>query len=205
MKVNIGPYKNWIGPYQIAQSFSFLPILERDREAFGDWLSKTWVDKFCNWVYNKSNRKIKVKLDYWDHWNADETMAIVILPLLKALKIHKHGAGMVDDEDVPEELRSISAPVKENEWDIDDNHFKRYDWMLNEVIWAFEQLQPGNDWEDQYYTTIDSKEKRTDMDDLLDLPKGKFIDYDRDGYMEHSKRIDRALVMFGKYYRSFWD
>lgn len=205
MKVNIGPYKKWIGPYQISDSFSFLPILERDREAIGDWLSKTWVDKFCNWVYNKSKRRIQVKLDYWDHWNADETMAIIILPLLKKLKIHKHGAGMVDDEDVPEELRSTSAPKKENVNHIDDNHFKRYDWMLDEVIWAFEQLQPGNDWEERYYHMVECDKSKPETNNILPIPKGKCIEFNHEAYLAHSNRIDRGLKMFGKYYRSFWD
>ena len=48
-------------------------------------------------------------------------------------------APLVDDEDVPEELRSTAAPAKENDWDVDENHFKRWDWVLDEMIWAFEQ------------------------------------------------------------------
>jgi hypothetical protein len=53
----------------------------------------------------------------------DHTLSHIVLPMLKQLKKDKHGSPLVDDEDVPEELRSTSAPAKENDWDIDDNHF----------------------------------------------------------------------------------
>jgi molybdopterin molybdotransferase len=43
-----------------------------------------------------------------------------------------------DDIDVPEELRSTSAPPKENEYDTDANHFARWDWVMDEMIFAFE-------------------------------------------------------------------
>ena len=52
----------------------------------------------------------------------DHTLAMIIVPMLKQLKETKHGAPFVDDEDVPEELKSTSAPAKENDWDTDDNH-----------------------------------------------------------------------------------
>jgi hypothetical protein len=36
---------------------------------------------------------------------------------VETIKKDKHGAPFVDDEDVPEELKSTSAPPKENEYD----------------------------------------------------------------------------------------
>ena len=58
MKANIGNYCSWIGPYQISKWFQSLPILERDREKFGDWLSETWVSDLCSWIHSKQKRKI---------------------------------------------------------------------------------------------------------------------------------------------------
>ena len=81
-----------------------------------------------------SNRKISVKLHKWDSWNADNTIAIIAHPLLIQLKETKHGAPLVDDEDVPDELKSTSAPPKENDYDVDGNHFKRWDWVMDEMI-----------------------------------------------------------------------
>jgi hypothetical protein len=68
----------------------------------------------------------------------DHTLALIILPMLKQLHADKHGAPDVDDEDVPEELKSTSAPPKECVWEVDPNHFKRWDWVMDEMIWSFE-------------------------------------------------------------------
>ena len=86
-----------------------------------------------------AERKIKVQIDKWDTWSMDHTLAYIIHPLLVQLQATKHGAPLVDDEDVPEELRSTSAPPRENDYDTDANHFKRWDWVLDEMIWAFAQ------------------------------------------------------------------
>ena len=103
MKVYIGPYKNWIGPYQLANMIPF--ISEDTSEKIGDWLSKTWVNDFCEWYYSKLKRKIKVRIDKYDTWSMDNTLALIILPMLKQLKETKHGSPLVDDEDVPEHMR----------------------------------------------------------------------------------------------------
>ena len=100
MKVSIGPYVNWIGPYQIADKIPFLS--EETKENIGCWLSKTWVNDLCNWYYSKIDRKIKVRIDHYDTWSMDNTLAHIILPMLKQLRDTKHGSQLVDDEDVPD-------------------------------------------------------------------------------------------------------
>jgi hypothetical protein len=52
-----------------------------------------------------------IKIDKWDTWSMDHTLSPIILPMLKQLKEVKHGAPNVEDEDVPEHLRSTSAPA----------------------------------------------------------------------------------------------
>ena len=103
MKVSIGPYVNWVGPYQIANKIPFLS--EETKEKIGCWLSETWVNDFCNWFYNKIERKIKVRIDPYDTWSMDGTLALIILPMLKQLKATKHGSPESDLEDVPEHMR----------------------------------------------------------------------------------------------------
>jgi hypothetical protein len=94
----------------------------------------------------KGNRKISVQIDPWDTWNMDHTLALIAAPMLKQLRATKHGAPYTDDADVPEELRTSAAPPTKNEWDTDDNHFKRWDWILDEMIFAFES-KVTDDWE----------------------------------------------------------
>ena len=105
MKVYIGPYKNWIGPYQLADMIPF--ISEDTSFKIGTWLAKTWVNNVCEWFYSKIDRKIKVHIDKYDTWSMNNTLAHIILPMLKQLRDTKHGSQFVDDEDVPAHMRQI--------------------------------------------------------------------------------------------------
>jgi len=203
MKVTIGKYVNWVGPYQIVDWFSFLPILQRDLDSIGDWLAKTWVTKFCDWYHTKKKRKIKVKIDYWDTWGVDTTVASIVLPLLKRLKEVKHGAGYVYDEDVPENLR---RKIKQDDHVTDDLWFKRYDWILEEIIWTFEQLQPEYDWEYQFHSGVcDYNFVKCEGGSEMVKGPNHTAKFDREGFMKHSDRIDNGLRLFSRYYRTFWD
>lgn len=191
MKVYIGPYKSWIGPYQIAEKILFWWDKNDDRVFnFGTWLaenkdgSDTWLTKVCVWIESKRARKVKVRIDKYDTWNMDGTLAYIILPMLKQLQATKHGSPCVDDKDVPKELRSTSAPPKKNEWDTDDLWHKRWDYVLSEMIWAFEHCHVDNDWEAQFH---------------------KNGEFDVKAYKKHDARIQNGLTLFGKYYRALWD
>lgn len=200
MKVSIGPYRNWIGPYQIASALCFWAKQVPDeygikREPdwvhdFGTWLAEdkngndTWLTKACIWIESKKKRSVKVRIDKYDTWSMDNTLAYIILPMLKQLQATKHGSPMVDDKDVPKELRSTSAPPKKDEWDADDNHHARWEWVLNQMIWSFEQIHADTDWEAEYH---------------------KNGDFDIDGFKKHDEKIQKGLTLFGKYFRALWD
>ena len=208
MKAYIGNYPKWIGPYQIAEWLQYLCVHERDRDAFADWLSETWVDDFCQWLHSKMRQNVYIKTDRWDHWNADATMAMLCLPILKELRRYKHGAPHIDNEDVPEELHSTNAPPKENGWDIDENHFKRFDWVLNEIIWSLEQMQPDCDWEDQFHTgkmdIFFEKEEGKVYSEMKHGPKHTHT-FDIEGYKAYSAKIDNGLRLLGQHWRGLWD
>jgi hypothetical protein len=189
MKINIGPYCNWIGPYQIAEKILFWRDKDEDDSVhdFGTWLSYTFLNDICQWFYRKRNRKIKIHIDEYDTWSMDYTLGLIIVPMLKQLKATKQGSSHVDDSDVPEELRSTSAPPKEYEYDTDENWHKRWEWVLDEMIWAFEQIiDDSND------------------DAFFDHSKEP-IGYDSVGHKAHNERIQRGTIFFGKYYRGLWD
>lgn len=206
MKVYIGPYKNWIGPYQLAEKLRYIGIKEDTRDKIGQWLSNTWVEPVCQWIHTKRQRKIKIHIDRYDSWNVNDTLALIILPLLKQFQETKHGSPFIDDEDVPENLRSTAAPPKANEWDIDENHHLRWDWVLSEMIWTFEQL--NNDWEDQYWSgESDYIFVKNEEDENYRMEKGPndTSEFDAEGYDAHRKRIDNGTRLFGKYYMALWD
>jgi hypothetical protein len=178
--------------------------------AFGTFLAgenqDTLLYKFCEWFSSKQKRTVKIKLDPWDTWNMDGTLSLIILPMLIQLKEIKHGAPFVDDSDVPWYLGSTIIPKKE-EWDTDDNHFKRWDWVLDELIWTFKQLQPEYDWEQSYHHgKIDFgwEPIKNGFYEMFKGPKDTSW-WDKDGYMKHQEKITNGLRLFGKYYQNLWD
>lgn len=142
-------------------------------------------------------RQIEIRIDPFDTWGADHTLALIIVPMLKQLKTTKQGAPLVDDEDVPEHLRSTAAPPKEHEWDTDANHFKRWDWVMDEMIWAMEQVIKDDD--GQFY---DHSEVNEEADFNTQLHQ---IKIDRDGLQQYHERIQNGCLLFGKYFQSLWD
>jgi hypothetical protein len=205
MKIYINKYRNhWLSPYTILEKVCFW---EKDKDVIYNLKDnpknkyQKWVDrlepvcvgfqKFLDIVHPKIDY---VKIDYWDIWNMDSTLAPIILPMLKQLKEHKHGSGIVDLEDVPEYLRCDSTEewddqkcfdfyreheVKEGDRDI----HARWNWVLDEMIWAFEQL--------------------CDYDNDKEFYHGE--KFDVKGYEKHHNRINNGTRLFGKYYRNLWD
>jgi hypothetical protein len=153
-----------------------------------DWLTKPCelLQKVLDFIHPRIQY---VKIDHYDTWGMDSTLAVIILPMLKDIRASKCGAPCTDDKDVPKHLRSTSAPPKENPWDTDALWFDRWNWILDEMIFAFESIVHDN-WEDPFFTGMDGpKEGRK---------------WDKKGYMKVEKRIQNGLTLFGKYYRSLW-
>jgi hypothetical protein len=165
-------------------------------EAIDDGIQRVY-DVF-NWIwFDRRTQQIKVRIDRWDTWSMDHTLAHIVLPMLIQLKATKHGAPWVDDEDVPEELRSTSAPPKENEYDTDSNHHLRWDWILDEMIWAFNQ-KCRDHWEDDYYGDYVEDQKNGSM-------AGSFEWVDHEGQKAHQERMSNGFMLFGKYFESLWN
>ena len=138
----------------------------------------------------RKNRKVEIRIDPYDTWSMDHTLGLIIVPMLKQLKETKHGSPFVADVDVPEELRSTSAPIQESEWDAgmtDENHHKRWEWVMDEMIWAFEQ-------------TIDENSDNQFFDQSVEP-----FSFDIESYRAHAQRVDNGILLFGKYYQSLWD
>lgn len=206
MKVKIGPYRDrWVSyvhdNYMNKKYGRF--DWEDSSTKFEHFLEK--VEDALQWLYNhtvnlildkRSSQKISVRIDKYDTWSMDHTLSHIIVPMLKQLKETKHGSPFVDDEDVPEELRSTNAPPKENEYDIDDNHHKRWEWVLNEMIFAFEQKSRDDGWEEDYY------KYENDPNEMFGL---KLVWSDDEGRKAHQERMSNAFRLFGKYYESLWD
>lgn len=154
------------------------------------------VYNWINWlIFDRLKQTVKIKIEPWDTWSMDHTLAHIVVPMLKQLRETKHGGPHVDDEDVPENLRSTSAPPKENEWDIDEFWFERWDYVIGEMLFAFESKLMDS-WDAQFYKFEDAK----------DEPLGiKLVWSDHDGRMAYQKRMSNGFRLFGKYYEALWD
>lgn len=142
-------------------------------------------------------RKVEIQIDHWDSWNASHTLSLIALPLIKQLKETKHGSAMVDDEDVPEDIRSTSAAPKENEWDTDEFVHARWDWVLDEILFALEQYT-DDDAFSKFYDHSDVNEEDDLMTQVLS------IKIDREGLEAHQKRVQNGFRLLGKYWAGLW-
>jgi hypothetical protein len=202
VKVYLSKYRyHWISPYTVLEKVFFWREIDYDEPIIDKWSDRLTpicqgIQKVLDFIHPKINY---VKIDGWDTWSMDYTLSHVVVPMLKQLKVTKHGAPFVDDEDVPEELKSTSAPPKENDYDTDENHFKRWDWALNEMIWAFEQNLDTNS-EEKFFDHAEWDEKEKDF--AKNLHK---IKIDQPGLKAHQDRKANGFRLFGKYYSGLWD
>jgi hypothetical protein len=171
------------------------------------------VDDMMQWLYDHSinlyldrkKQKVDIRIDRFDTWSMDHTLAPIILPMLKQLKTTNHGAPNVDAADVPKELRATKKQLDTygKKGDVDPKHFERWDWIMDEMIWAFEQ-KCRDDWSGDYYKYEDTPEddKSEDFSERMGL---KLVWEDRKGHQEHQLRMTNGFRLFGTYFENLWD
>lgn len=212
MKIYTSNYRDhWLSPYTILEKFFFW---RKDYDAFKNEPPK-WLQtlcecnkKFLDTVHPRINY---IKIDPSDTWNMDYALSPIILPMLKQLQKSKQGAPWVDDEDVPDYLKSMNAPRVEYAGETDDNFFLRWDWVLNEEIFAFESKN-NDEWMEQFksgvsdITWVDSDEEY-DGEKCTVMKQGPnhTLVYDWDGINAYEARIQNGFRLFGKYYSGHWD
>ncbi len=201
------PKDNWISPYTIVEKVIFWREIDYDEPIVEFW--NRILSPFCVVLFDIRqffNRDIRyVKIDPWDTWSMDSTLNRIILPMLKQLKKDKHGAPHVDNEDVPPELRD-KRKIKLKNGETDKNYFKRWDYVMDQMIWSFTELDKP-DWDSQFWTgKVDTK--------WVKLPNGNYelkrgpkhtLKFDKKGHDKHWARIQNGLRLFGKYYTALWD
>ena len=173
-----------------------------------------------NKIVRHSKRKISIRIDSHDTWGMDTTLALIILPMLKQLKATKHGSPWVDDEDVPHLVKKKKKTKKKSELDEEEDQYAdvviRWDWVMEEMIWAFEQIVDPDEGREKYYIPYKEGEEvdrlswvNSDTGEkhyfLSEEEQRKMGRYDSDLHKEHQDRVSRGLRFFGKYYQSLWD
>lgn len=220
MKVYKSNYRHhWISPYTILEKVLFW-------KNWDDISYETpWVEKWSNRLMPLSKayqtvmdfihpRIDYVKIDRYDTWSMDHTLANIILPMLKKLNEEKHGAPNVDDEDVPMEIQSWTSPAK-GEYEVDGHHFARWDYVLGEMIFAFE-CKCNDNWDDQFwsgtskYETVETGETvfnpvTQKVEKTYELVQRGDYKCDWEGRQKMQDRIKNGFRLFGKYYEGLWD
>ena len=135
--------------------------------------------------YEKDDtRKASIKFDEGDFASLDYTLALIIHPSLVKFKSLDVGYPMVDDKDVPKTLRSIQDknPDKKD-WEPDAFANERWNWVLDEMIWAFKEAAYSHPGEDEIWDDKSIKNKlKADQ--------------------KYRKRLQNGFRLFGKYYQS---
>ena len=225
MKIYKSNYRDhWLSPYIILEKICFW---EKDTDVFYNFENRPdhTYDKIadllkpvCNalkWVLDFIHPRINyVKIDRWDTWSMDNTLADIILPMLKQLQKSGHGAPYIDDVDVPYELKSINDSPYVEEYGIDEKlHFARWDYVLGQMIFAFESKMNDESWRDLFRSgEHDVKHVPCAWDEngkvtMYSMEKGPNDTYvcDYEGMKEYEQRIQNGFRLFGKYYQNLWD
>ncbi len=147
-----------------------------------------------------TKRKISVKIEPFDTWSMDHTLALIIHPMLVQLKKTKNGYPYTDKNDTPH----IIADDNDDGFDL-----KRWVWILDEMIWAFEQILDP-DAEDQFHSgEHDQIVKEVDVNGVktFEIQKGPKDTYsfDVDSWKVWHDRKSNGLRLFGRYFQDLWD
>ena len=220
------PSDHWLSPYKILKAVCFW---ENDSDVFyGHGKYKKWIElltpisywlmKFLDIVHPQIDY---VKINDFDTWSVDFTLAPIILEMLKRLKANKQGSPTVNLEDVPEDLRATNTESYSDQSCFDfyqkESNFvyqpvhDRWSWVLDEMIFAFEHIVDDS-WKEIFRSgIIDHKRVECAWDEtgkatMYRLEKGPKHTYecDYDGMFKVENRIQNGLRLFGTYYQGLW-
>lgn len=128
---------------------------------------------------SRAKRRIDVRIDPYDTWNLDSTLAHIILPALRQLKKQKDGSPgqlfdcshhTMEDWDSPEFKAAERKSSREG-------HAK-WATLLDEMIWSFSQVV-------RWYPNE---------------PRSK----DREAFDAYHDRVANGFKLFGQWYQSLW-
>ncbi len=131
---------------------------------------------------NGKKRNIKVKIDPYDVWSLDYTLALIIHPALKAIKKVKAGTPWTDIEDAP---HIPDKPEQKDE--LAGFRRKRWKWILDEMIFAF-NCDLDDDWETEIYQRAGNQWTPEALAERAEI----------------RKRIENGHRLFAKYYNNLW-
>lgn len=212
MKINLKKPISWFGSYDFAK---LLTKNEDRQDKIANSIPETpfnKLHKFRQWL----NRD-KIRIDKWDTWSMDYTLAPIIIPLLKQLKESKHGIPIdfvhqldkqfwsgVEQEQL--ELFPETIDVYENE------SVRQWNMCLDHMIWSFEQLVrdgEGDAYWEPYWVDMKPEEIADEMKNstIPEMFGGEKVykKIHNEMYELYNNQVQEGFELFGKHFRSLWD
>tara|TARA_R110002153_G_scaffold5049_1_gene23595 strand:- start:10662 stop:11201 length:540 start_codon:yes stop_codon:yes gene_type:complete len=174
----------------------------------GSYPKHRWYHNFLYETLGFNNEpKVSVRIDNYDTWSMDHTLAYIIIPMLKQLKETKQGAPYVYPEDVPAKLRPTKKELTAytTKGDVDSKFFERWEWVMDQMIFAFESKH--EDWEEQFTSgehDIQWIDLDNGMSEMIEGPNHTY-EIDWEGRTAYQERVSNGFKLFGKYYEGLWD
>jgi hypothetical protein len=120
---------------------------------------KVYLGKFPKCPHSGKERKIEIRIDSWDCWNLDYTLALIIAPALKKLKELQHG--------FPCEFSEIDIREDGVNYGGNGGGVEAWNVILDKMINAFEEIINDEDADNSSY--LYNEEKRAMVQEGLDL------------------------------------
>lgn len=203
MLVKIGPFRNHVGPWSVVDPLqNLLRLSDPVAERLADRISPLFdlLDRM------RPRRRVKIRIDSYDTWSMDGTLAMIIVPMLRQLKATKPGPPMDYMVDIDAEHHGGRQKVfgfidQDAEFEAS---IRKWDADLNEMIWAFEQV--NEEWRSQFHKKLGRYSRRPVPDsDCVELICEEEPEIDFAGMTRHQERMNRGFVLFGKHIESLWD
>lgn len=134
MKVFIGKYRRDFFGASMDLFFERIGFSEKNSERISDFLwDRCKFGKLSEWLYNvyTSKRKIKVRVDDYDIYNLDHTLAKIIYPCLVTYRNNKFSYFIADKGDAPSLYH--------------EDELGRWNWIVGEMIFAFNEIANNPD------------------------------------------------------------
>lgn len=103
-------------------------------------------------INHDENKPDEIIIEPRDLWGLDGTLAQIIAPALKAYKKNAHGCFCVDIEDAPH----LADTFTKGEFAPHPYSVEAFDYVMDEMIWAFEQIAGDDTPIRDHYDRIDN-------------------------------------------------
>jgi len=234
MKVKIGKYTSWFGPYQLAEKLMFWVPQEKDEygfphtadrvHKFGEWLAHGSIEKEpevgevtswdrdrpTTWLYKfllwiESKKKRKIEV-HIDKWDTWSMDSTLAYIIIPMLKQLKEKKHGAPYVEMTDRPEHLQVYKEPEDHNTDKFHFEAWDWALDEMIWAFEQ-HIDDDAESKFWTGEHDFKwvKLEDGNSQMVRGENDTSHYDKEAHEAWVKRKQNGFMLFGKYYTSLWD